>query len=131
MGRTRTLPPTIPRSLSNDILSRINSFCVTWDAAERNKGAPLRFTTSFDRDAPSHEFRVQLKLHDDDRYWRGGGSTYIVISKYCYVATDSIENFRRVCASRPPAGDLLGKVLGLAISRAVFSPRGDERIFKF
>jgi hypothetical protein len=42
MGRTRTLPPVIPRSLSNDILSRINSFRVTWNVDKYNNGALLR-----------------------------------------------------------------------------------------
>jgi hypothetical protein len=128
MMSTRTLPPTIPRSLGNDILSRINSFHVTWNAAERNKDAPLRFTTYFDRDTPSHGFNVQLKLRDDDSYWRVN-SLSRVIQRYKYIAFDSIQNFRRVCASRPPAGDALGKVLSRAISGAVFDPRWDERIW--
>jgi hypothetical protein len=125
---TRTLPPTIPRSLGNDILIRINSFHVTWNAAERNKDAPLRFTTYFDRDTSFHGFNVRLKLRDGDRYWRVN-SLSRVIQRYKYIAFDSIQNFRKVCASRPPAGDSLGKVLSRAISGAVSDPRRDERIW--
>jgi hypothetical protein len=129
MMSTRTLPPTIPRSLGNDILSRINSFHVTWNAAERNKDAPLRFTTYFDRDTSFHGFNVKLKLRDGDSYWRGNYQAREVIEQYKHIAVDSIQNFRRVCASRPPAGDALGKVLSRAISGAVFDPRWDERIW--
>jgi hypothetical protein len=129
MGRTRTLPPIIPRSLSNDILSRINSFRVAWNVDEYNNGAPLRLTTSFDRDAPSQRFKTQLKHHCGDRYWRGQRSASFVHCYYLDFATDSIENFRTACDSRP-LKDTLGKVLSHAILRAVYAPREDERIFK-
>lgn len=128
MMSSRTLPPTIPRSLDNDILSRINSYRVTWDAAESNKGAPLGFTTYFYRKNPSHRFRVQVKCHDGDRHWRGHRWAKVVTNQYLYVAMDSIENFRMTCASRPPE-DSLGKVLSLAVSGAVYAPRWENALF--
>jgi hypothetical protein len=117
----RTLPPSIPRSLGNDILSRINSIRVTWNVQERNKNAPLHFTTHFDRDARFHAFTVQLKLHDGDSYWRGKRMANIIVQQYHRIAMKSIESFGMACVSRPPA-DSLGKVLSHAILRTVSVP---------
>jgi hypothetical protein len=127
--KIRPLPADIPRDLGNDIVLRINSLHVFWDANEYNKGAPLRLITSFDRDDPSQHFRTQVKLHDGDSYWRGRWMEVNAIRQYRDIARLVIHDFRRNCSKEPENSHSRSELLSYAILHAVFNVNREQQIW--
>jgi len=114
----RALPPDLPQAFPNALLARINSFRVIWHANEYNKGAPLRFTTCFDRAAPYGRFRTRVNLHEGDSYWRGKRMLDNALRQYHNKAWGAMEGFRLRCPPLP--GSDLKSYFEAAIQDAVF-----------
>ena len=115
----RPLPADIPRDLANDLVKRMCSFRVFWHANEYNKGEPLRFVTSFDRDGPSQVFRTQVRVHPGDRYWRGMGLVFRAIQHYRGHAFRMINVFDH--ESNLGNGWSLAESLGYCVMRSVWN----------
>ena len=127
--KIRQLPADIPRDLPNDIISRINSFNVYWNANEYNKGAPLRFLTSIQRDDPSQHFSTQLELAPGDSYWRGRWMEVNAIHQYRDIARTTMHDFRNVCPNGSQNCRFLSELLAYAIRDAVLHETREQQIW--
>lgn len=125
--RIRTLSPEISLALGNDILSRINSFRVTW-SNEHFKIGPLHFTTHIERDAPGQQFRTRVTHRGDDgddddpeRVRKITRAAWNVMRAYPDIASTAIEKFRGV-SSHLTQKNALNQILGWEIRAAVWDP---------
>jgi hypothetical protein len=123
----RPFQPHISRSLSNGILSRINSFRVEWNADEYNKGAPLRFTTTFDRDSRYQDFRTRVRIREGDLYWRGRQMERRAIHTYRHIADAAMLGFKHTCLGYPDI--CLNAILSRALHKAVRDPEWEQQIW--
>jgi hypothetical protein len=118
----RTVKPETPLSIGNDLLSRINSFRITW-SNEHKKAGPLHFTTYIDRDAPRQKFRTRVARRggDDNVDAFTGRVVSSVIRGYADIALTAMETFNGV---RP--GPALNGLLAWKILCAVWDPGWEQ-----